>query len=25
MIPFGRHRVVTEEQIDQIVEYIYTL
>jgi len=25
MIPFGRHRVLTEEQIDQIVEYIYTL
>jgi sulfur-oxidizing protein SoxX len=25
MIPFGRHRVLTEEQIDQVVEYIYTL
>ena len=25
MIPFGRHRVMTEEQIDQVVEYIYTL
>jgi sulfur-oxidizing protein SoxX len=25
MIPFGRHRVLTEEQIDQITEYIYTL
>lgn len=25
MIPFGRHRVLTEEEIDQIVEYIYTL
>jgi sulfur-oxidizing protein SoxX len=25
MIPFGRHRVLTEEQVDQITEYIYTL
>jgi sulfur-oxidizing protein SoxX len=25
MIPFGRHRVLTEEQIDQVTEYIYTL
>lgn len=25
MIPFGRHKVLTEEQIDQVVEYIYTL
>jgi sulfur-oxidizing protein SoxX len=25
MIPFGRHGVLTEEQIDQVVEYIYTL
>lgn len=25
MIPFGRHRVLSEEEIDQIVEYIYTL
>jgi sulfur-oxidizing protein SoxX len=25
MIPFGRHRVLTEEEIDQVVEYVYTL
>ena len=25
MIPFGRHQVLTEEQIDQVLEYIYTL
>jgi sulfur-oxidizing protein SoxX len=25
MIPFGRNRVLSEEQIDQVVEYIYTL
>jgi sulfur-oxidizing protein SoxX len=25
MIPFGRNRVLTEEEIDQVVEYIYTL
>jgi len=25
MIPFGRHRVLSEEEIDQVVEYIYTL
>ncbi len=25
MIPFGRHRVISEEEIDQVVEYIYTL
>ena len=25
MIPFGRSRVLSEEEIDQIVEYIYTL
>lgn len=25
MIPFGRNRVLSEEEIDQIVEYIYTL
>lgn len=25
MPPFGRHRIVTEEEIDQIVEYVYTL
>ena len=25
MIPFGRHKVLSEEEIDQIVEYIYTL
>jgi len=25
MIPFGRNRVLSEEEVDQIVEYIYTL
>ena len=25
MIPFGRYKVLSEEEIDQIVEYIYTL
>lgn len=25
MPPFGRHRMLSEEQIDQIVEYVYTL
>jgi len=25
MPPFGRHQIVTEEEIDQIVEYVYTL
>ncbi len=25
MIPFGRSRVLSEEEIDQVVEYIYTL
>jgi sulfur-oxidizing protein SoxX len=25
MPPFGRHNILTEEQIDQIVEYVYTL
>ncbi len=25
MIPFGRNNVLSEEEIDQIVEYIYTL
>lgn len=25
MIPFGRNKVLSEEEIDQIVEYIYTL
>ena len=25
MIPFGRTKVLTEEEIDQVVEYIYTL
>ena len=25
MIPFGRNMVLSEEEIDQIVEYIYTL
>jgi len=25
MIPFGRHKALTEEEIDQIVAYIYTL
>jgi len=25
MIPFGRNGVLTEEQIDQVVEYVYTL
>jgi sulfur-oxidizing protein SoxX len=25
MPPFGRHKMLSEEQIDQIVEYIYTL
>jgi len=25
MIPFGRNRVLSEEEIDQIVEYTYSL
>ena len=25
MPPFGRHKILTDEQINQIVEYIYTL
>jgi sulfur-oxidizing protein SoxX len=25
MPPFGRHNMLSEEQIDQIVEYVYTL
>lgn len=25
MLPFGRHKVLTEEEIDMVVEYIYTL
>ncbi len=25
MPPFGRHQMLSEEQIDQIVEYVYTL
>lgn len=25
MPPFGRHKMLSEEQIDQIVEYVYTL
>jgi len=25
MPPFGRHKMLSEDQIDQIVEYIYTL
>lgn len=25
MIPFGRSKVLSEEEIDQIVEYVYTL
>jgi sulfur-oxidizing protein SoxX len=25
MPPFGRHRMLNEEQIDQITEYVYTL
>ena len=25
MIPFGRNRVLSEEELDQIVEYVYTL
>ena len=25
MVPFGRHRVLTEGEIDKIVEYIWTL
>jgi len=25
MIPFGRNKALTEEEIDQIVEYVYTL
>ena len=25
MPPFGKHRMLSEEQIDQIVEYVYTL
>jgi len=25
MIPFGRNRVLSEEEIDQIIEYVYTL
>ena len=25
MPPFGRHQILTEEEIDQVVEYVYTL
>ena len=25
MVPFGRHKVLTEAEIDKLVEYIYTL
>ncbi len=25
MPPFGRHKILTEEQIDQVVDYVYTL
>ena len=25
MPPFGRHRMISEEQVDQITDYIYTL
>lgn len=25
MIPFGKHKVLTEEEIDQVVDFIYTL
>jgi len=25
MPPFGRHRILTEEEIDEVVEYVYTL
>lgn len=25
MPPFGRHAILTEEQIDKVVEYVYTL
>jgi len=25
MPPFGKHRILTEEEIDKVVEYIYTL
>ena len=25
MPPFGRHQIITEEEIDEVVEYVYTL
>jgi sulfur-oxidizing protein SoxX len=25
MPPFGRHQIMTEEEIDEVVEYVYTL
>lgn len=25
MLPFGRHHILTEEEIDQVVDYLYTL
>jgi sulfur-oxidizing protein SoxX len=25
MPPFGRHRILSEEEIDEVVEYVYTL
>jgi sulfur-oxidizing protein SoxX len=25
MPPFGRHRILSEQEIDQVVEYVYTL
>jgi L-cysteine S-thiosulfotransferase len=25
MPPFGRHQILTEEEIDEVVEYVYTL
>jgi sulfur-oxidizing protein SoxX len=25
MPPFGKHRILTEEELDKVVEYVYTL
>ncbi len=25
MPPFGKHKILTEDEIDQVVDYIYTL
>lgn len=25
MLPFGRHHILTEKEIDQVVDYLYTL